>query len=70
MKSRMEILNRLTFMHCNQEESKAEIADAIQFLKEEDLEGNKDAIAYLQECSKQVDTAQGALELAIRSVAQ
>jgi hypothetical protein len=39
-------------------------------LKEEDLEGNKDAIAYLQECSKQVDTAQGALELAIRSVAQ
>ena len=70
MKSRMEILNRLTFMHCNQEESKTEIADAIQFLKEEDLEGNKDAIAYLQECSKQVDTAQGVLELAIRSVAQ
>lgn len=70
MKSRIEILNRLTFMHCNQEESKAEFADAIQFLKEENLEGNKDAIVYLQECSKQIDTAQGALELAIRSVAQ
>jgi hypothetical protein len=70
MKSRIEILNRLTFMHCNQEESKAEIADAIQFLKEEDLEGNKDAIAYLQECSNQIDHEQGALESAIRRVAQ